>query len=448
MKGNGLLMRYFRSMMRKASEEMHSVGFDSHESFQYICNKMEIDLEHPPSSERILSVTEITRRIKGVLEMGFSNISVKGEISNFKHHSSGHFYFTLKDENAQISAVMWRTRNYHLYFTPRDGMKVVARGNITVYEMQGRYQIDVLDLQPLGVGELQLAFERLKQKLASEGLFDASHKRSLPLYPERIGIITSPTGAAIQDMLNVLSRRFPALEIILCPVRVQGSGAAEEIAQAIRDFNEYSSSNPLRKIDVMIVGRGGGSLEDLWAFNEEVVARAIYDSTIPVISAVGHEIDFTIADFVADLRAPTPSAAAELVVRNRTEVVDIVRNFCYTAQELLENSIASERERIRNLVETYSFNKPFDLVRQHSQRVDELNRTIVRIVGHRIALEQNHLSSLQQRMHALNPEAVLRRGYAVVQRDGEYVASAKRLHVGDAVKMKFHDGSVPARVEQ
>jgi len=410
--------------------------------------KMDFDFEQTTAqpTERILTVSEITRRIKSVLEMGFSDVAVKGEISNFKHHSSGHFYFTLKDEGAQLSAVMWRSRNYTLYFTPQDGMKVVARGNITVYEMQGRYQIDVFELQPLGVGELQLAFERLKQRLASEGLFDPSHKRPLPQYPECIALVTSPTGAALQDMLNILSRRYPALVVIFYPVRVQGAGAAEEIAQAITDLNAYSDSDPQRKIDVMIVGRGGGSLEDLWAFNEEVVARAIYSSKIPVISAVGHEIDFTIADFVADLRAPTPSAAAELVVRNRTEIVDIVRNFCYTAKQILENRIASEKENIRNLVGSYSFNRPFDLIRQRSQRVDELHRALVRIVGHRIDLEQQHLASLHQRIQALSPEAVLRRGYAVIQRNGEHIGSAKKLHNGDAVHMKFYDGNVPARV--
>ncbi|MBI4546997.1 MAG: exodeoxyribonuclease VII large subunit, partial [Ignavibacteriae bacterium] len=240
---------------------------------------------------KILTVSELTRRIKSVLETGFLDVSVQGEISNCKLHSSGHLYFTLKDESSQLQAVMWRGRVMNLFFTPQDGMKVIARGNITVYEVRGIYQIDVLQLQPLGTGELQLAFERLKQKLAAEGLFAPEHKKPLPGYPARIGIVTSPTGAAIQDILSIISRRNPAVEVILYPVRVQGSGAAEEIATAIRDFDRYG------EIDVMIVGRGGGSLEDLWAFNEEIVARAIYDSKIPIISAVGHEIDFTIADF-------------------------------------------------------------------------------------------------------------------------------------------------------
>jgi len=390
----------------------------------------------------VLTVGEITRRIKAVLEMGFADVAIKGEISNFKHHSSGHFYFTLKDEEAQIAAVMWRSRNHTLYFTPQDGMKVIARGNVTVYENRGIYQIDVIRLEPLGVGELQIAFEKLKQKLTSEGLFEPSHKKPLPPYPERIGIVTSPTGAALQDILNILSRRFPALEVIVNPVRVQGPGAAEEIARAIRDFNEYGD------VDVLIVGRGGGSLEDLWAFNEEVVARAIYDSRLPVVAAIGHEIDFTIADFVADLRAPTPSAAAEIVVHNHTELVDIVSNFHYTAKEILENRIASAKEKIRNLLRSYSFNRPFDVIRQHSQRLDELERTQARVMAHRLSLNQQHLLSLEHRLQALNPGAVLKRGYAIVRRQGEAVGRAERLRVGDEVDLQFHDASVPARVEK
>jgi exodeoxyribonuclease VII large subunit len=403
---------------------------------------MELDLDRPvTSAERILTVTEITRRIKGVLETGFSGVAVQGEISNFRWGPSGHMYFTLKDEHAQLNAIMWRLKAMNLFFTPQDGMKVIARGNITVYEVRGVYQIDVLQLQPLGVGELQLAFEQLKRKLAAEGLFDSEHKKPLPPFPERVGIITSPTSAAIRDMLNILARRFPALEVVLYPVRVQGAGAAEEIAEALRDFNEYG------EVDVLIVGRGGGSLEDLWAFNEEAVARAIYASEVPVVSAVGHEIDFTIADFVADLRAPTPSAAAELVVKNRDELVEIVRNFQYTATDNIRRRIESEKETIRNLLGSYAFNKPFDLIRQFSQRVDEHNRTLMRMLGHRLVMDGKHVASLQQRLHVLNPDHVLKRGYVIVQKDDEYIGSSKNLHAGDSVKMKFHDGHVPATVD-
>jgi exodeoxyribonuclease VII large subunit len=393
------------------------------------------------NSTRVFSVSELTRKIKVVLESGFQDVSVQGEISNFKRHSSGHVYFTLKDEGAQLSAVMWRGRASSLFFTPQDGMKVIARGNITVYEIRGQYQIDVVQLQPLGIGELQLAFEQLKRKLAKEGLFDDDHKVPLPEYPERIGIVTSPTGAAIKDMVNIISRRFPAVELILYPVSVQGSAAAEEIAQAIRDFNEWGS------VDVLIVGRGGGSLEDLWAFNEEIVARAIYESEIPIISAVGHEIDFTIADFVADLRAPTPSAAAELVVKSRFELFDIVRNFHYTMQQRMQELLSTKRDTIRYLVSSYAFNMPHDAIRQFSQRVDELHRALNRIIGHQVTLSSNNLQSLQKRIQSLHPNTVLKRGYTIIQKNGSIIGSASKLQSDDDVQIKFHDGKVPAKIK-
>lgn len=392
--------------------------------------------------KKVLSVSEITNLIKLALENSFPQVWVQGEISNSKLHTSGHFYFTLKDEGAQMSAVMWRGRVSNLLFKPEDGMKVIARGSITVYPPRGNYQIDVVQIQPLGVGELQLAFERLKKKLAEEGLFEADHKKSIPEYPERIGIVTSVTGAALQDIRSVLSRRFPALDVILYPVRVQGAGAAEEIAEAIREMNRYG------EVDVMIVGRGGGSLEDLWAFNEEVVARAIYASKIPVISAVGHEIDFSVADFVADLRAPTPSAAAELVVRDRTELLDILRNLCYTMRQNLEDRLDSLRDRIQSLLSSYSFNKPKDLLRQSAQRVDELERGLMLAITHHQELSRGLQLSLHQQLEALSPKRVLGRGYAMVRKDGEVVTSAKRLYEGEQAVIQFHDGDVSTRVEK
>jgi len=402
--------------------------------FRYIASAIMI-------TQKTFTVSELTRRIKGVLETSFTNVSVEGEISNFKRHSSGHLYFTLKDEGAQISAVMWRGRASNLFFTPQDGMKVVASGKITVYEPQGKYQIDVVQLQPRGIGELQLAFERLKQKLADEGLFDAEHKKPLPEYPERIGIVTSPTGAAIQDILNILSRRFPAVEVLLYPVKVQGEGAAKEIAEAIKDFNK------LGNIDVMIIGRGGGSLEDLWAFNEEVVVRAIYDSKIPIVSAIGHEIDFTIADLVADLRAPTPSAAAELVVRHQSEIIEYLRNFCYNTEQDIRNIITSQKDRISSLVQSYSFNRPIDLLRQYSQEVDELNRQLHQSAMHSFTFNRQELNSLQKRISSVNPASVLERGYTIVYKGSEVADRAKKLHPEDSIEIKFHDGKLPAKVE-
>ena len=394
-----------------------------------------------PDEKNILSVTEITRRIKGVLEMGFSEVWVQGEISNCKNHSSGHLYFTLKDAGASLSAVMWRSRVGQLLFRPNDGMKVIVRGNITVYEPRGNYQIDCLQIQPVGIGDLQLAFDRLKQKLNAEGLFDEAHKKPLPEYPQKLGIVTSPTGAAIQDMLNILSRRFPAIEVIVAPVKVQGIGAAEEIAEAIRDLNS------LPDIDVIIIGRGGGSLEDLWAFNEEIVARAIFASRIPVVSAVGHEIDFSISDFVADLRAPTPSAAAELVVRDRNDVIDILRNFSYTIQNSVAALLRSSKEKVQSLVGSYSFNKPLDLLRQRSQRVDEVERRLHQIVGQRFAMQRQRAQSLKKRVQSLDPELVLKRGYTIVYRNQRIVPAVAHLSEKDQITVKFRDGQAESIVE-
>jgi exodeoxyribonuclease VII large subunit len=289
------------------------------------------------SKDKILTVSELTYEIKKHIELEprFQDVWLQGEISNYKVHTSGHVYFTLKDENASIKAALWKSRAdiYLKNFRFKDGDKVLVHGKVEVYEPSGEYKIIVDFIEPLGIGELQMKFEMLKQKLAAEGLFDRKYKKPIPEYPSRIGIVTSPTGAAIRDMINIISRRFPAVEIILYPVRVQGEGAAEEIAQAIYDFNRYGG------VDVIIVGRGGGSVEDLWAFNEEIVARAIFASRIPIISAVGHEIDYSISDFVADLRAPTPSAAAELVVKNRDDVLENVRNIWFTIHQLVMDKI-------------------------------------------------------------------------------------------------------------
>jgi exodeoxyribonuclease VII large subunit len=395
-----------------------------------------------PVEKTIQTVSDITRQIKQSLETSFPRIWIQGEISNFKQHTSGHLYFTLKDEGAQISGVMWRSRVANLTIVPEDGMKVIARGSITVYPPRGNYQIDCDQIQPIGIGELQLAFERLKKKLAAEGLFEPEHKKPIPEYPERIGIVTSETGAALQDIRSVLGRRFPSVEVILVPVRVQGVGAVEEIAEAIKDLNRYGN------VDVMIVGRGGGSLEDLWAFNEEIVARAIYDSRIPVISAVGHEIDFSIADFVADLRAATPSAAAEMVVKDRSELIEILRNMWYTINRNIEDKVSSLRDSIVGIMTSYAFNRPMDLLRESSQRVDELERGLQVASSHILQLAgRNHLA-LGQRLEALSPKAVLMRGYTIVRKEGEIVVSSNDLNKGDVATVQFHDGTVTTRVEQ
>lgn len=402
-----------------------------------------MELELNTSNENpIYSVTDITRQIKETLERGFPNIMVMGEISNLKLHSSGHMYFTLKDDNAQISAVMWRNRVNQLLFKPVDGMKIIARGNITVYEPRGNYQLDCFQIQPVGLGELQQAFERLKKKLFEEGLFADDHKVPLPEYPMRIGIVTSPTGAAIHDMISVLSRRMPSMEVILVPVKVQGIGAAEEIANGIDMLNEW------KQVDVIIIGRGGGSLEDLWAFNEEIVARAIYRSEIPIISAVGHEIDYSISDFVADMRAPTPSAAAELVVKHQNELIELIRNFCYTMISSMENAISSHRQTVESLIQSYSFNRPQDLLRQRSQSIDDLTRRLEQSVNHYLGFTKRSVESLTTRIHALNPRLVLKRGYAIVRQNGSAVSSATRLEIKKKAEIEFYDGTAVATIEQ
>ena len=391
---------------------------------------------------KIYTVSELTKEIKQTLESKFTGVQLQGEISNFKHHSSGHMYFTLKDEFSQIQAVLWRSRAQALFFTPQDGMKVLARGNIGVYEVRGVYQIDIAFLEPLGAGELQLAFDRLKQKLATEGLFDIARKKPLPRYPEQIGIVTSPTGAVLQDMLNILNRRCPAIKVVLYAVKVQGPEAAKEIVQAIEDLNIYG------EIDVIIIARGGGSLEDLWAFNEEILARAISRSVVPIISAVGHEIDYTIADFVADFRAPTPSAAAELVTPTTDEMVEFVRSFRYTIEQNILEKLSAQRERIRALLRSYSFNRPFDIIRQFSQRHDEMRRNLTQIVNHKYSLLRQFHLSLTKRMASLDPAAVLQRGYTIVYRQDQIIDRSSLLQPVDDVVIRFKDGRVPARIQK
>jgi exodeoxyribonuclease VII large subunit len=388
-----------------------------------------------------LTVSDLTRKIKQILESGFPSIAVQGEISNFKHHSSGHLYFTLKDEGAQLPCVMWRSRVPGLPFVPEDGMKVIAGGRITVYEVRGSYQLDVQSMRPLGAGELQAAFEQLKQKLEAEGLFDRNRKRVLPEIPRRIGVVTSPTGAVLQDMKNVFRRRFPGIELILNPVRVQGAGAAAEIAAAIDDFSRFG------EIDVVIVARGGGSLEDLWPFNEEIVARAIARSRVPVVSAVGHETDYTIADFVADVRAPTPSAAAEMVVPDRRELLENVADSWYRIKQAVLDIVSNQRERIHNLLNSYAFNRPVDLLRQHSQHVDEVLRALHRVAGHALAMTTARQGSLDQRLRALDPRLALKRGYAIVRKKGSIVSSAEQVHSRDAIDVEFRDGTVRSTID-
>jgi exodeoxyribonuclease VII large subunit len=402
-----------------------------------------LTLSRKTNQREVFTVSQLTRLVKDLLE-NLPALWVQGEISNFKRHSSGHMYFVMKDEQAQIPCVMWAGRNQSLTFAPQDGMEVLAHGRITVYEKRGNYQLDVWQMQLAGIGALQQAFEQLKQRLAAEGLFDAAHKKPLPKFPSTIGLVTSPTGAAIRDLISVLKRRWPAIEIILTPVRVQGEGAAEEIAEAIRNFDEYGG------VDLLIVGRGGGSLEDLWAFNEEIVARAIYASKVPIISAVGHEIDFSISDFVADVRAATPSAAAELAVPDRDEVYRRVVMATQRVRIHLQGLAQSYRERLRRVQSSYGFRQPLDLVRQRSQLLDELSRRMEAAMKNRVAFLKRDLESLHHRLQALSHENILRRGFSLVfrERDGKLIRDAADLKKDEQVKMQFAVGSAEARIEE
>lgn len=393
--------------------------------------------------KEVYTVSELTRHIRTLLETALPVLWVEGEISNFKHHSSGHMYFSLKDESSQIPCVMWASRNSRLSFTPEDGMKVLVEGRITVYERRGYYQLDVLQVQPAGVGALQLAFEQLKQKLAAEGLFAPENKKPIPRYPARIGIVTSPTGAAIRDLVSVIRRRWPQAQIILRPARVQGDGAAADIAAAVEECNAYG------ELDVLIVGRGGGSLEDLWAFNEEVVARAIHASQIPIVSAVGHEIDFTIADFAADLRAPTPSAAAELVAPDRDEIMHRLERLISRAYQLVRARVLHQQEKLKGLVGSYAFRRPLDILREYSQTLDDLQRRAETAVQQKIERDRMRLEALRTHLQALSYHDTLKRGFVLTKdaATGAFVKRASETRSEQNLKLVYHDGTVDATVD-
>lgn len=366
------------------------------------CRSLEVHVTNTPleqSDPSILSVSQLTQAIKNCLESRFAVLSVQGEISNFKRQSSGHLYFSLKDQDAQISAVMFRGNASLLTFLPKDGDKVILQGEMNVYPPSGKYQINVREMRQVGIGELLLRLEELKHKINRKGWFKKEHKKPIPRFPKRIGVVTSPTGAAIQDILNVLTRRFSGFHLILNPVRVQGAEAPAEIAQAIRQFNDYDL------VDVMIVGRGGGSIEDLWAFNEEIVAEAIFNSKIPIIAAVGHETDHCIAEYVADVRAPTPSAAAELVIAERAQQLDYLAQLQKRLQHTLSLRIGQYRHRLDGMLKHPLFASPYYLLGPWMQRLDDqrgkLDRYTLEMLRHRRTL----LNGKQQQLRSLSPQA-------------------------------------------
>lgn len=438
------------------------------------------------SNRKVFRVAEITRLIKALLEDELGAVWIEGEISNFRQPASGHCYFTLKDESAQIRAVLFRGNQARLRFALKDGLQVRVFGEVSVYERSGEYQIIIRQVEEAGQGSLQARFEALKEKLLKEGLFEESRKKRLPLLPQHVGIVTSSTGAAIRDILQILNRRFPNLHVVLVPVRVQGEGAAAEIAAAIDLLNARGG------FDVMIVGRGGGSLEDLWAFNEEVVARAIARSAIPVISAVGHEIDFTISDFVADLRAPTPSAAAELLVNNKEAFEGRLADMAKALRRTIQECAATARQRLLRLAGHYVFREPRNVVRQHLQQLDGLSLRMTHelesavgvrrqrletcsarlshrmqggVQGGRQALEEFvstmlhrlelgtrsarlEIKRLDTQLKALSPLAVLQRGYSVTRDEqGRIVRRAADVKAGQRVMTRVARGHIESEVK-
>lgn len=394
----------------------------------------------------VLSVSQLNRYIKMNFDAdeNLANIFISGEISNFtNHYRTGHLYFTIKDDSAAVRAVMFNSSAKRLKFMPEDGMKVIARGRVSVYEASGQYQLYVDDMQPDGVGALNLAYEQLKEKLQKEGLFSELHKKPLPPYPEKVGVITSPTGAAVRDIINVLGRRFPYAEIVFCPVLVQGDGAHLQLTDAVNMFNSE------RAADVIIIGRGGGSIEDLWEFNDEGLARAVYNSDIPVISAVGHETDFTICDFVADMRAPTPSAAAELAVPDANELqyaLSALKNRMFLN---VSSGIADRRSRLEYLTSKGALKSPDEMLSNRSQRLDTAFSKMLSSYENRIGGKKVEFISAATALSKLDPMSVLMRGFAFVSdKNGKNVYSSQALAKGDKINVRFHDGSAVCEVKE
>ena len=443
-------------------------------------------LEAESAQPQVYSVSGLTRDIRAIMEAAFDSVWVEGEISNFRTAASGHSYFVLKDDKAQIRCVLFKGYRAGIKFQPEDGDQVLMFGRITVYDARGEYQIITESLEPRGLGALQKAFEQLKAKLEKEGLFDDEAKKPLPAFPWKIGVVTSPTGAAVRDILNVIRRRNSKVSVLLRPAKVQGEGSAKDIAQGIRDLNT------MKDVDVIIIGRGGGSLEDLWAFNEEEVARAIFASRIPIVSAVGHEIDFTIADFVADLRAPTPSAAAELTVPVLNEILKDIRSLTGELIEALCQQLEDYRDLLNRLMDRRFFHQPKEIFSPHVQRLDDLHSRMVRSLEQGLVIHQQRLEDrkhrliqaspknkiqllseklvgLQNRMvqniqtqirfrrerfegflknlNAVNPLAILERGYSICSKDDKSIKSSTEVKPGDKVKIRLSQGGLDCTVK-
>ena len=417
--------------------------------------------------KQYLSVTALTKYIKYKFDndVHLKNVLLKGEISNFKHHSRGHFYFTLKDDKAQISAIMFASNSKNVVFRPEDGMSVLVEGYLTVYEASGQYQIYVKKMDEDGVGSLHVAYEQLKKKLQEEGLFDEKHKKPIPKFPSTIAVLTSPTGAAVRDIINIVNRRYPLAKIIVYPTLVQGEFAKDNIVDNLKKVNKHGEA------DVIILGRGGGSIEDLWPFNEEIVAYQIFKSKIPIISSVGHETDFTISDFVADLRAPTPSGGAELAVPDQYELFNYLRQLESTGKTSLKRLLLLKKERLERLRESYIFKDPLRLTESKSRKYDhlrdklELLSPINRIIQsldsvnylttrlnsnfeRYLTKRQNDYVISINKLELLNPLNIMKKGYTVTKKDGKILKSVSQVEVNDTLDILMNDGSVTATVDE
>ena len=396
------------------------------------------------TERQVLSVSDLTRNIRFILEENFTSLWVEGEVSNFKRHTSGHLYFSLKDDQSQVPCVMFRRENQALEFEMKDGLKLVCFGRVSVYAPRGSYQLYVERAEPKGLGALQLKFQELKEKLRKEGLFDEGRKKPIPYLPQRIGIVTSLDGAALRDILHVTGRRFSGAHFLIYPVQVQGAGSAESIAGAIADFNEWKNA------DVLIVGRGGGSLEDLWAFNEEVLARAICHSAIPVISAVGHEVDFTIADFVADLRAATPSAAAEMVLPVKEDLIALIENSKTRALQAILAMLKNWKLELKRFETSRTLKNPLAIFEIQFQRLDELKKNLLSGFQNILAIQKEKTAALIGKLEALGPLETLKRGFSVSLKlpEEKILTSAGFLRKGDRVKTRLSKGFFISEVKE
>ncbi len=415
-------------------------------------------------NDRYITVSQLTKYIKYKIDndIHLNEVFLKGEISNFKAHSRGHFYFTLKDEGSRINAIMFASSAKRMKFLPQDGMKVLVSGKVSIFEATGAYQIYVNDMLEDGIGNLYIAFEQLKQKLEKEGLFDPSKKKKIPRIPKRVGVVTAPTGAAIKDIISTIKRRWPLAEVYLFPSLVQGEEAAADIVRQIQLSEQFD-------IDTLIVGRGGGSIEDLWPFNEEIVARAIYQCPIPVISAVGHEVDFTIADFVADLRAPTPTGAAELAVPEVSDVQNYLNQLTIRLNKGMQNKIQSYRQSLNKLTSRYIFTNPISIYQTKEMRFDAIlerfkysmqqlfskkekeflkikNSYVLQQPYQLLEKRQNHYLQVLSKLETLSPLLTLKRGYAMAKIDGKVITSCKKIKSGDSLDVEFQDGVIQTKV--